>query len=168
MHSDVIVFFASLLACDVEIMSIISRTCGGSHISYRIIYRAHIILYIHAPPHLKIYIVIIIITTKGIDQDDDEYIDTGSQDDEDIEDSIDQEAAAELRKEIQTDQMKMAQTETKELEAAKKERMELIAAERNKLAVELKGPNEGKATLEDKFQYLVGQSEVFAHFLAGE
>ena len=62
----------------------------------------------------------------------------------------------------------MSQIETKELEAAKKERMELIAAERNKLAVELKGPNEGKATLEDKFQYLVGQSEVFAHFLAGE
>ena len=62
----------------------------------------------------------------------------------------------------------MAQKEQKELEAAKRERMELIAAEQKALAQAHKVPNEGKATLEEKFAYLVGQSEVFAHFLAGK
>jgi hypothetical protein len=43
--------------------------------------------------------------------------------------------------------------------------MELLAAEQKKLAEKV--ANQGAATLEDKFQYLVSQSDVFAHFLAG-
>lgn len=63
----------------------------------------------------------------------------------------------------------MAKKEAKDLEAAKKERMELIAAEQKALA-SAQGSDvmdQGKATLEEKFSYLMGQSEVFAHFLAG-
>ncbi len=62
----------------------------------------------------------------------------------------------------------MAKKEAKELQAAKKERMELIAAEQKALANSQGVPDQGKATLEEKFSYLVSQSEVFAHFLAGE
>ena len=68
-----------------------------------------------------------------------------------------------------------------ELEKARKERMDLMAAElkreqdEQKKAAEKKkgsGGKEGEGGGEvvpfDKFQYLVGQSEVFAHFLAGK
>ena len=58
----------------------------------------------------------------------------------------------------------LARNEAKELDAARKERLELIAAEQKKINV----PNEGAASKEDKLNYLLSQSEVFAHFLAGE
>ena len=106
---------------------------------------------------------------KGIDQDDDEYEESGSQEEETETDAEGlAAAAAERSKEAERETDQMAIAETKESEAAKKERMELIAAEQNALAVDHKVPNQGKATLEEKFHYLVSQSEVFAHFLAGE
>ncbi len=105
----------------------------------------------------------------GIDQDDDEYVESGSQDDGEEESEMEAAAAAaERSKEAEREIDQMAKAETKELEAAKKERMELLAAEQTVLANEHKVPNQGKATLEEKFHYLVSQSEVFAHFLAGE
>ena len=51
-----------------------------------------------------------------------------------------------------------------EMEAARKERMELMAAEAKQIA---SGTSMGKASVEEQLQYLLGQSEVFAHFLAG-
>ena len=60
---------------------------------------------------------------------------------------------------------KLAEEEAKELEETKRERMELIAAEQNALAETSKiGSN---ASHEEKFEYLMKQSDVFAHFLAG-
>ncbi|KAL7551496.1 hypothetical protein ACHAWF_014686 [Thalassiosira exigua] len=54
-----------------------------------------------------------------------------------------------------------------ELEAARKERTDLMAAElkSNEKAMAKKEEEGGSAV--DKFQFLIGQSEVFAHFLAG-
>ena len=52
-----------------------------------------------------------------------------------------------------------------ELEAARKERLELMAAESKKVVPE--PPVGGKASVEEQLEYLLGQSEVFAHFLAG-
>lgn len=95
----------------------------------------------------------------GIDQDGDDYVDNGSQDeDDDIPPTFETEEQKE-------ETNKLALEEAKELEAARKERMELLAAEQKKLAEKV--ANQGAATLEDKFQYLVSQSDVFAHFLAG-
>jgi hypothetical protein len=56
--------------------------------------------------------------------------------------------------------------DAEELEAAKRERMELLAAEKRKAAG---GHLEGAKTLDprDRFDFLVAQSDVFAHFLAG-
>ena len=58
----------------------------------------------------------------------------------------------------------LALKEAKELEAARKERMELLASEQKKIMNQV--PSE-KDSHEDKIQYLISQSEVFAHFLAG-
>lgn len=57
----------------------------------------------------------------------------------------------------------LAQEELKELEEVRKERQELIAAEQKKLAAEIPP----KATAEDRLKYIMAQSDVFAHFLAG-
>lgn len=59
---------------------------------------------------------------------------------------------------------KLAHDDQDELEAARKERMELMAAEQKKVAQSL---DSNEATMADKLQYLLSQSEVFAHFLAG-
>lgn len=72
------------------------------------------------------------------------------------------------RQESEKEVDEMALKEQRELEAAKRERMELIAAEQKSLAAQHAVPNQEKATLQEKFQYLVSQSEVFAHFLAGK
>lgn len=60
----------------------------------------------------------------------------------------------------------LAKQEAEEIEEARKERMELIAAEQKKIMTS--APNKEQATQEDKLNYLLSQSEVFAHFLAGE
>ena len=54
----------------------------------------------------------------------------------------------------------LAAQEQDEINEARKERMELAAAE-------AKGANAAPATAQDRIQYLLAQSEVFAHFLAG-
>lgn len=106
---------------------------------------------------------------KGIDQADDESVEeTNSQNEEEDDPELDAVAEEARAKEAEQGIDQLAKAETKELEAAKKERMELIAAEQNALAKAQKVPNQGKATLEEKFSYLVSQSEVFGHFLAGK
>jgi hypothetical protein len=52
-----------------------------------------------------------------------------------------------------------------EYEEARKERMELMASEAKQ--VSSLGPSK-KANAEEQLEYLLGQSEVFAHFLAGK
>jgi SWI/SNF-related matrix-associated actin-dependent regulator of chromatin subfamily A member 5 len=51
-----------------------------------------------------------------------------------------------------------------EMEEARREQMELMAAERSKISEPALGEN---ASAAEKLEYLLGQSEVFAHFLAG-
>jgi hypothetical protein len=58
----------------------------------------------------------------------------------------------------------LALKEAKELEAARKERMELLASEQKAATSQIPTENDSH---EDKMQYLISQSEVFAHFLAG-
>lgn len=59
---------------------------------------------------------------------------------------------------------KLATEDQDELEAAHRERTELMAAERKKVAALT---DDGTASMESKLQYLISQSDVFAHFLAG-
>lgn len=56
-----------------------------------------------------------------------------------------------------------------EIEAARKERLELMAAEssKTKAVQQQEQGHVGKASVEEQLQYLLEQSEVFAHFLAG-
>ena len=64
------------------------------------------------------------------------------------------------------DQNEKEVQENKELEAmmeTDKERAELLAAQRKSLDMGAK-----TETSSDRFQYLLSQSEVFAHFLSGE
>lgn len=60
---------------------------------------------------------------------------------------------------------KLAEEEAKELEETKRERMELITAEQNALAETSK--IDSNTSHEEKLEYLMKQSDVFAHFLAG-
>lgn len=55
----------------------------------------------------------------------------------------------------------LAIAEDNELEAARKERLELIASEHDKLK------SQPAASAQERLQYLLAQSDVFAHFLAG-
>lgn len=57
----------------------------------------------------------------------------------------------------------LVEQELKELEEVRKERQELIAAEQKKISSQI--PE--KATAEDRMNYIMAQSDVFAHFLAG-
>jgi SWI/SNF-related matrix-associated actin-dependent regulator of chromatin subfamily A member 5 len=61
------------------------------------------------------------------------------------------------------DEAALAKEELEELEEARKERMELMAAEQKQLAKQIPV----KATAEDRMKYIMAQSDVFAHFLAG-
>lgn len=107
-------------------------------------------------------------TDTGIDQDDDDYVESASMDEDDEEEDAKVLEARKKEAEKEKEVDKMALKEQKELEAAKRERMELINAEQKAFAKDHHVPNEEKATLQDKFEYLVSQSEVFAHFLAGK
>ena len=61
------------------------------------------------------------------------------------------------------DDEELAKEELEELEAVRRERQELIAAEQNEIASKIPP----KATAEDRLKYIMAQSDVFAHFLAG-
>lgn len=58
----------------------------------------------------------------------------------------------------------LATEDAKEMEEARKEQMELMAAERKKEEAAASHVTD----IGDRFGYLMAQSEVFAHFLAGE
>jgi SWI/SNF-related matrix-associated actin-dependent regulator of chromatin subfamily A member 5 len=80
--------------------------------------------------------------------------DTYNDDDDDDEggdDDVDQEIEA------------LADEEAKDLEEARRERMELMAAEQAKMSLE----NNKATTPQERLEYLIAQSEAFAHFLAG-
>jgi DNA-binding domain len=59
---------------------------------------------------------------------------------------------------------KHAKEDHDEMEEARREQMELMAAEKNKIS---KPALEEKASVAEKLEFLLAQSEVFAHFLAG-
>ena len=59
---------------------------------------------------------------------------------------------------------KLAHEDQDELEAAHRERKELMVAEQQKATAD---GDTSSASMEQKLQYLISQSDVFAHFLAG-
>jgi hypothetical protein len=84
--------------------------------------------------------------------------------DEDEEEEVDDDVVEDAKEEAPTPpspaaDKKLEQDERRDLEEAKRERMELIAAESQKIAA--------PATKQDRLNYLMAQSDVFAHFLAG-
>ena len=98
------------------------------------------------------------VELEGMDLEGDEG---GDDDDVDMEPAI--AATDEVENNVEVAE-KLATEDHDELEAAHREQKELMAAERNKVAPVA---DDGNATMEDKLQFLLSQSEVFAHFLAG-
>jgi SWI/SNF-related matrix-associated actin-dependent regulator of chromatin subfamily A member 5 len=94
------------------------------------------------------------IEGMDLDGDDDE------EGDEEAEKSSNAETSSALEDEEVT--TKLATEDHDEMEAARIERMELMAAEQKQVAAPT------GASVEEQLQYLLGQSEVFAHFLAGK
>lgn len=92
-------------------------------------------------------------------EETDEVVEKGSSDDN-PEDYVGVTAAADVNVE---DEELLATEEAQEMEEAHKERMELMAAEQ-KLAVEDHQPTNAQ----ERLDYLLAQSDVFAHFLAGK
>jgi len=102
------------------------------------------------------------IEGMDLEGDDGDDNDDGDVDMEPSADALGTDAHATTTDEGVSDQL--AHDDRDELDAARKERTELMAAERKKVAA----PSDGdKATMGDKLQYLLSQSDVFAHFLAG-
>ena len=98
------------------------------------------------------------MTLEGMDIDEGEEEEEVPVVDDESEAAV---AAATLITEVELDDR--AKKEQKELEAARKERMELMAAEQKKI----QQVNRKSATKDDRMAYLLAQSDVFAHFLAG-
>jgi SWI/SNF-related matrix-associated actin-dependent regulator of chromatin subfamily A member 5 len=89
--------------------------------------------------------------------------------DDDVDDDVEMEAATATvdsadTKDAKDATDKLATEDQDEYEAAHRERTELMAEERKK-AVAL--TDDSNDTMEHKLHYLLSQSEVFAHFLAG-
>ena len=101
------------------------------------------------------------IEGMDLEGDDEEMEDTekGSNADGESSDSADDAAAGD---EETID--KLATEDHDEMEAAKKEQMELMEAERKQVIA----PAEKGASAEEQLQYLLAQSDVFAHFLRNE
>ncbi|KAL3773005.1 hypothetical protein ACHAWO_003960 [Cyclotella atomus] len=97
---------------------------------------------------------------EGMDMNDDDD-EVEAVDEEELEDAA---VTADDAEETIDDDVKVDEHEMEELEAARKERMELMAKE---LASKQKEKEQSSSTGVSKFDYLIGQSEVFAHFLAG-
>ena len=135
-------------------------------------YTIHIIDILILMSNLTNYFIIIYSLIKlGMDLDDDEPMAPEEDDDEPTSNLKDDD-----EEEHQSD-IEHQKEDHLELEKARKERMDLMAAElkreqdeQKKAAEKKKGKGEsgGEVVPFDKFQYLVGQSEVFAHFLAGK
>ena len=90
-----------------------------------------------------------------MDLDEEEDVESGEEEDlEGVAEDNDEEEAEEDEVHLRED--------VKELEEAERERRELMAAEQAKIAKE-----HPRATPGDRLQYIMAQSDVFAHFLAG-
>jgi SWI/SNF-related matrix-associated actin-dependent regulator of chromatin subfamily A member 5 len=100
------------------------------------------------------------VELEGMDLEGDEAEEDGDDGAEDVEMSDDKESPAA----IDIDDDKHAKEDHDEMEEARRERMELMAAEQNEVA---KPEMEDKASVGEKLEFLLAQSEVFAHFLAG-
>jgi hypothetical protein len=112
------------------------------------------------------------VEMEGVDMDADEEEKADSNAD-DGDDDNDDDAAAALAspsKPENEDEISALETEeTHELEEARKERMELIQAERRKAEqAGVHGDKRTPATAQERLDYLLAQSDVFAHFLAGK
>ena len=96
------------------------------------------------------------IELDGVDMDDDEDVDMAE------EDTAVATSASAVPEEDE-ENMELAAKETAELEAARKERLELLKAEQDAMKSKIPAPTDTQSRLE----YLLHQSDVFAHFLAG-
>jgi SWI/SNF-related matrix-associated actin-dependent regulator of chromatin subfamily A member 5 len=95
------------------------------------------------------------IEITGMDLDDDEEAEPEPDDDMPMDESERPDEP-----EVDNDVAELASIEAREMEEARKERMELVAAET--------APEKMTAvTPQERLEYLMAQSEVFAHFLAG-
>ncbi len=108
------------------------------------------------------------VELEGMDLDG---LDDDNANDDDGEDINDEAAAAATSDspDHEKEDIQHEQEDLQELEAARKERMELMAEElkREKESQEKQQQQQQEVDPNAKFQYLIGQSEVFAHFLAG-
>lgn len=97
------------------------------------------------------------IEMDGVDMDDDEDVAMA-------EDEVPPFAAtAAVADEADDENTELAAKETAEIEAARKERLELLKAEQEALKNKIPPPIDTQSRLD----YLLHQSDVFAHFLAG-
>jgi hypothetical protein len=92
------------------------------------------------------------VEMEGMDLDDDENEQVDDSNEE--EDAADDAAAVDETLEAEDDE---------EVEEAHKEQQELMAAEAKKIAA----PETKSANVAEQLEYLLNQSEVFAHFMAG-
>ena len=105
------------------------------------------------------------VELEGMDMDGvDEEDDGDANNDAEMVTAATNDAASNKSDENETEALQAADAE--ELEAAKRERMELLAEEKRKAA---EGHLEAAKALDPRarFDFLVAQSDVFAHFLAG-
>ena len=109
------------------------------------------------------------VDMDGMDMDEDNEEEDVQDDDEDI--GNDDKVAEDNDKDDGVDKSKELE-EDKEIEEARKERMELLAAtskgtNTGKTASKPNDPEQEMVNPQDKFQYILAQSDVFAQFLAG-
>ena len=95
------------------------------------------------------------VELEGMDVDEDEE----QVEDEEEDDGIQQVAVAAVAPPSPAVEKTLHDEELRDIEAARKERMELLAAESKKI--------QPPATKQEQLDYLMAQSDVFAHFLAG-
>jgi hypothetical protein len=111
------------------------------------------------------------VEIEGVDMDTDEEEEKADSNADDGDDDNEDAAAAlaSPSKPENEDEIKALETEeTHELEEARKERMELIQAERRKAEQTVSGEKRVPASAQERLDYLLAQSDVFAHFLAGK
>lgn len=92
------------------------------------------------------------IDTEGIDEEEEVALDNDK-------------ALMEEQQEDEEQDQVLATQEARELEEARKERQELMAIEQQRVAQQYGSSK--KASTQEKLEYLLAQSEVFGHFLAG-
>ena len=100
------------------------------------------------------------VEIEGMDMDIEDDGDTAEADGDDDDSPAAEEAPDEDDKEIDA----LAMTEAKEMEEARREQMELMAAEQKRATAGKPPP----ATPQERLEYILAQSDVFAHFLAGK